>query len=150
MNLAWLFIAALTSALSGCAHVQGDPDKAKDAFVVATQGWSVAHDSTDSKAIVRLNDDEAVLWGTTAKKVAPGPTSIGDYFKDAGARPQAQAVIGEQHIRVFGDTAVNSGCYTFTDLREGQMVPRPARLTFVFQNRAGRWMIAAHHSAVLS
>jgi uncharacterized protein (TIGR02246 family) len=151
MKLAWLFIAVLASALGGCAQFPGDADqaKARDAIVAATQGWSVAYDSRDPKAIVQLYDDEAVLWGTTAKKIAPGPTAIRDYFKDAGARPQARVAIGEQHIRVFGDTAVNSGYYTFTDLREGQLVPRPARYTFVFHNRAGRWMIVAHHSSVL-
>jgi uncharacterized protein (TIGR02246 family) len=149
MKRAWLFIAVLTSALCGCAHVPGDAEQARDAIAAATQGWSVAYGSRDPKRIVELYDDEAVLWGTTAKKIAPGSTAIGDYFKDAAARPQARVVLGEQHIRVFGDTAVNSGYYTFTDMREGQVVPRAARYTFVFHNRAGRWMIVAHHSSVL-
>jgi hypothetical protein len=96
-----------------------------------------------------MYDEEAVLWGTTAKTIAPSPAAVWEYFKDAASRPNARVVIGEQHIRVFGETAFNSGYYTFTDVREGQVVPRPARFTLVFHNKAGKWLVVAHHSSAM-
>ena len=39
--------------------------------------------------------------------------------------------------------------YTFSDVREGRTVPRPARFTLVFRNQAGKWLIVAHHSSAM-
>ena len=96
-----------------------------------------------------MYDSEAVLWGTAAKTIAPTPAAIREYFKNAASRPNARVILGEQHIRVFGETAFNSGNYTFTDVREGQVVPRPARFTLVFHNKAGKWLVVAHHSSAM-
>ena len=68
-------------------------------------------------------------------------------FKDAGKRPNARVTFGEQHLRVYGDVAVNTGYYTFSDVRDGKEVSRPARFTMVFRNRNGKWLIVAHHSS---
>jgi len=94
-----------------------------------------------------MYDPDAVLWGTTAKTFAPNPTAIAEYFKDVGKRPNARVAFGEQHIRVYGDVAVNTGYYTFSDVREGKEVSVPARFTLVFRNRDGRWLIVDHHSS---
>jgi uncharacterized protein (TIGR02246 family) len=94
-----------------------------------------------------MYDADAVLWGTTAKTVAANPAAIVEYFKDAAKRPNARVIFGEQHIRVYGDVAVSTGHYTFSDVRDGQAVSRPARFTMVFRNRDGRWRIVGHHSS---
>jgi uncharacterized protein (TIGR02246 family) len=129
--------------------VPADGQATKDQIAAATKAWQAAYDSRDPKNIVSMYDTEAVLWGTTAKTIAPNPAAIWEYFKDAASRPNARVVIGEQHIRVFGETAFNSGYYTFTDVREGQVVPRPARFTLVFHNKAGKWLVVAHHSSAM-
>lgn len=90
---------------------------------------------------------DAVLWGTSAKIIAASPSAIADYFKDAGKRPNARVEFGEQHARVYGDTGVNSGYYTFSDVREGKTMSAPARFTLVFKNLDGKWLIVAHHSS---
>ena len=144
-----LLSAGLLFFLSACASLQADGLAATDQVAAATKAWQVAYDSRDPKNIVSLYDTEAVLWGTAAKTIAPNPTAVWDYFKNAASRPNARVVIGEQHIRVFGETAFNSGYYTFTDVREGQVVPRPARFTFVFHNKAGKWLVVAHHSSAM-
>ena len=46
-------------------------------------------------------------------------------------------------VRVWGDTAANTGSYTFTDMRDGQTVRRPARFSFVFRLVNGRWVISS-------
>jgi hypothetical protein len=92
-------------------------------------------------------DSDAVFWGTTAKTVAANPAAVAEYFKDAPKSPNARVTFGEQHIRVYGDVAVNTGYYTFSNVRDGQPVSVPARFTMVFRNRDGKWLIVAHHSS---
>ena len=144
-----LFSAFLLLLLSACASVPVDVQATRDQIASATKAWQVAYDSRDPKNIVGMYDAEAVLWGTNAKSIAPNPNAVWEYFKNAASRPNARVVIGEQHIRAFGDTAFNSGYYTFTDVRDGQIVPRPARFTLVFHNRAGKWLVVAHHSSAM-
>jgi hypothetical protein len=55
--------------------------------------------------------------------------------------------VGQQYIRVYGDVAINSGDYTFADVRDGNPVTTPARFSMVFVNRDGKWLIVDHHSS---
>jgi uncharacterized protein (TIGR02246 family) len=144
-----LFLVMLLLVLGACTSLPNDGQATRDQIESATKEWQAAYDSRDPKRIVSLYDEEAVLWGTTAKTIASNPTAIWEYFKDAASRPNARVVIGEQHIRVFGDTAFNSGYYTFMDVRDGQAVPRPARFTLVFHKKTGKWLVVAHHSSTL-
>lgn len=145
----WIMLAVTVAVLNACASVPADGQATRDQIAAATKAWQAAYDSRDPKNIVSMYDTEAVLWGTAAKTIAPSPTAVWEYFKNAAARPNARVVIGEQHIRVFGETAFSSGYYTFTDVREGQVVPRPARFTLVFHNKAGKWLVVAHHSSAM-
>jgi uncharacterized protein (TIGR02246 family) len=144
--LAGLLLVAL---LPACATSSGGGAGGRDQVAAATAAWRAAYDSRDPARIVAMYDSEAVLWGTTAKTVAPNPTAIAEYFKDAGQRPNARVAFGEQHIRLYGDVAVNTGYYTFSDVRNGQAVSRPARFTMVFRNRDGKWLIVGHHSSLV-
>ena len=144
-----LFSALLLLLLSACATVPAEGQETTDQIAAATKAWQAAYDTRDPKNIVSMYDAEAVLWGTAAKTIAPNPTAVWEYFKNAAARPNARVVIGEQHIRVFGATAFNSGYYTFSDVRDGQVVARPSRFTFVFHNKAGKWLVVAHHSSAM-
>jgi hypothetical protein len=144
-----LLSTLLLLLLGACGSVPAEGQAPRDQIAAATKAWQEAYDSRDPKNIVSLYDAEAVLWGTTAKTIAPNPTAVWEYFKEAASRPNARVVIGEQHIRVFGDTAFSSGYYTFTDVREGQVVARPARFTLVFHNKAGKWLVVAHHSSTM-
>jgi uncharacterized protein (TIGR02246 family) len=119
----------------------------KEDVAAATQAWVAAYDSRDPARITALYDPEAVFWGTSAKTVSADPGAIAEYFKDAGKRPNARVTLGEQHIRVYGDVAVNTGDYTFSDVRDGQNVTTPARYTFVYRQRDGKWWIVDHHSS---
>jgi uncharacterized protein (TIGR02246 family) len=139
----------LVALLPACATSAGSGTVGKDQVAAATAAWRAAYDSRDPARIVAMYDSEAVLWGTTAKTVAPNPTAIAEYFKDAGQRPNARVVFGEQHIRLYGDVAVNTGYYTFSDVRDGQAVSRPARFTMVFRNRDGKWLLVGHHSSLV-
>jgi len=143
-----LFAVVLVVLLSACATSNvGGRAGDKNEVTAATAAWRTAYDSRDPARITGMYDSDAVLWGTSSKTVAADPAAIADYFKDAGKRPNARVTFGEQHIRVYGDLAVNTGYYTFSDIRDGKPVSVPARFTMVFRNRDGRWLIVAHHSS---
>jgi len=138
----------LVALLSACATSSGDGGTtAQDQASTAAGAWRAAYNSRDPARITAMYDSDAVLWGTTAKKVAPNPSAIAEYFKNAGKRPNARVTFGEQHLRVYGDVAVSTGYYTFSDIRDGKEISRPARYTMVFRNRNGAWLIVAHHSS---
>jgi uncharacterized protein (TIGR02246 family) len=143
-----LFVALFVVLLSACATGTGVVGTAgQNQVAAATTAWRAAYDSRDPARITATYDSDAVLWGTTAKTVAANPAAIAEYFKDAPKNPNARVAFGEQHIRVYGDVAVNTGYYTFSNVRDGQTVSVPARFTMVFRNRDGKWLIAAHHSS---
>jgi len=143
-----IFSLLLVVLLSACATGPGSSGTGGiDQVAAATAAWRAAYDGRDPARITAMYDSDAVLWGTTAKTVAPNPPAIAEYFKDAGNRPNARVAFSEQHIRVYGDVAVNTGYYTFSDVRDGQAVSVPARFTMVFRNRDGKWLIVGHHSS---
>ncbi len=141
-----LFVTLLAACATGTG---GGGTGGIDQVAAATAAWRAAYDSRDPARITAMYAPDAVLWGTTAKTIAPNPSAIAEYFKDAGKRPNARVDFGEQHSRVYGDVGVNSGYYTFSDVRDGQKVSVPARFTLVFRNLAGKWLIVAHHSSRL-
>jgi hypothetical protein len=112
------------------------------------QAWVDAFNSRNPKRIVALYAPTAVFWGTTATAIATTPAQVWDYFKDAGQRPATRVTIDSSHPRVFGDTAVISGAYTFADVRDGASTNvRPARYTLVLHKVGDAWLIVDHHSS---
>ena len=120
---------------------------AKEEVAAATAAWVAALNSREPGRITALYDPEAVFWGTTSKTIRATPADIAEYFKTAPQRPTVRCTLGEQHIRIYGTIAINSGYYIFSEVREGQAVTNPSRFTFVFRKRGGKWMIVDHHSS---
>jgi hypothetical protein len=104
----------------------------------------------DVERVVALYDAEAVLWGTQSPTFRDTPTARREYFDVLRTVPPSyKAVLGEQRIRIYGDIAINTGTYTFSVVRDGEEVPRPARFSFVYRNSGGRWLIVDHHSSAV-
>jgi hypothetical protein len=81
-----LLSSLLLVILSACATLPADRQPAKDQIATATRAWQAAYDSRDPNTIVSMYDARAVLWGTTAKAIAPSPAAVWEYFKDAARR----------------------------------------------------------------
>src|SRR5262245_4205584 len=124
-------IAGIVAAflVVGCAAVSSteSSETAKNEILAATDAWRAAFDSRDPARINAMYGKGAVFWGTTMKSVATTPEAIGEYFKDSASRPNTRVVFTEQHVRIYGDAAFNSGAYAFKDIRDGQEVVTPAR-----------------------
>jgi hypothetical protein len=56
---------------------------------------------------------------------------------------------GDQLIRVYGNTAINTGYYTFSYVKDGQPRTIPARYSFVYVKQGGKWLIVDHHSSAM-
>ncbi len=141
-----LFLVALHGA---CATSSSGKSSAtlQLEVVEATQAWQAAFNSRDPARITAMYAPDAVFWGTTMKSIATHPAAVAEYFQDAGSRPSTRVVFEEQHIRVYGDMAINSGTYTFKDVRDGQATSNLSRYTLVFRKQQGNWLIVNHHSS---
>jgi uncharacterized protein (TIGR02246 family) len=122
----------------------------KDDVAAATKAWADAMTSHDIERVLALYDSEAVLWGTRSGKLRDNPQTVREYFNVLKTVPKSyKAALGEQRIRVYGDTAINTGTYSFSETRDGKEIVRPARYSFVYRNRGGRWLIVDHHSSAV-
>ncbi|MFO1350943.1 MAG: DUF4440 domain-containing protein [Gammaproteobacteria bacterium] len=139
-----LTIVALTLALP-----QPAPADTKDDVMAATQAWVDALNSHDPARVVALYDTEAVFWGTVSPTLRDNPAAILDYFKNLPNRPQLKVEVGEHRLRVYGEIALNTGYYTFSDVREGKPLTIPARFSFTYRLHDGHWMIIDHHSSAV-
>jgi uncharacterized protein (TIGR02246 family) len=122
----------------------------KDDVSAVTQAWIDGMNSHDAERVVALYDSEAVLWGTRSSTIRDTSATVRDYFKVLQTVPSSyKVVLDEQRIRIYGDIAINTGTYTFSEDRDGKPIARPARFSFVYRNRAGRWLIVDHHSSAV-
>lgn len=141
----------LLSLLAGCASRGGQGSTAeRDSVAAAAVKWTTVFVDDNPDLILALYDDDGILWGTLSPTIAIGKTAIRGYFDRAyRALPGHKVTFGEQRIRVYGDTAINSGYYTFSFLRDGETRTLPARYSFVYRKRGKDWLIVDHHSSAM-
>jgi uncharacterized protein (TIGR02246 family) len=149
-----LLCVLLVSLLPACATIDGGGGAGeRDRVAAATQAWIDAMGSHDPERVVALYAHDAVLWGTTSLVIRDNPAAIRDYFNLlTRVPPDYKGILGEQRIRIYGDLAINTGTYTFIGPARdaaGKPISRPARFSFVYRNRDGRWLIVDHHSSAV-
>lgn len=115
----------------------------------ATQQWIAAFNRKSTVDIVALYAKDAVFFGTTSPVLRDTPELVKDYFKSLPSLGDSTIAVGEHRVQVFGDVAINTGFYTRSSTQDGKVVQNPARFTFVYQLRQGKWMIVEHHSSAL-
>jgi len=139
------FIAAAVFFLSLPAFAASEEE-----IAAVTHAWIDAMNSHDPGKVTALYAADAVLWGTRSATLRDNPDAIREYFNALrSADPSYKVVLGEQHIRVYDDIAINTGSYSFSEIRDGKEVVRPSRFTFVYRNHDGRWLIVEHHSSAV-
>lgn len=127
----------------------------KAAVAAAQEAWkkdlAAACGGGGPDKILPLYAEDAVLWGTISPKIRSDKAGLTDYFTNAcKALPKLTVEFKEPHIRVYGgDTAINSGYYTFSFEKDGKMVTLPARYSFTRVKKGGKWLIADHHSSTM-
>lgn len=114
----------------------------------ATQHWIDAFNAGDAGRLCALYHPSAVLWGTTAQTIITTPQGVRAYFDGhcAAQSPLKVALTGQQ-VRVYGDTAINTGSYTLIASVQGQQRQLLARFSFTYCKVASGWLIVDHHSS---
>jgi len=122
----------------------------REDVAAATIKWAQAIAADDPDAVMPLYGDDAVLWGTLSPVVRADRKAVRDYFVSAfKALPGLKVEFGNQLIRLYGDTAVNTGTYTFAYVKDGQARSLPARYSFTYVRRGEQWVIVDHHSSAM-
>lgn len=137
---------ALLLVLVGIAPMAWAGDK--EDVAAATAKWAEVFTDDNPDPILALYDQEAVMWGTLSPTRRDDPAAIRDYFVKAfKALPGHKVTFGDQSIRVYGNTAINTGYYTFSFVKDGKPTSLPARYSFVYVKRNGDWKIVDFHSS---
>ena len=120
----------------------------KEDVAAATAKLAGVFTDDNPEPILALYDKEGVLWGTLSPTRRDTPEAIREYFVKAfAALPCHKVTFGDQYIRVYGNTAINTGYYTFSFVKEGEAKSLPARYSFTYVKLDGNWMIVDHHSS---
>src|SRR4029453_7150769 len=133
--------------LTTAADAQPTP---KEQVAAATLAWGNTLGRNDPDEVFLLYATDAVLWGTLSPTGRADHAAMRDYFVTAfRALPHLKVTFGVQLIRVYGNTAVNTGYYTFSYVRDGESKTLPARYSFTFVKEGEKWMIVDHHSSAM-
>ena len=116
-------------------------------IVEAMETWGMGFSATTPDSIVALYAEDASLWGTLSPIRRADPESIRDYFEQAFIFTDRKVTFDDSSIRCYGDLAINSGTYTFSLVKEGEMLVIPSRYSFTYIKRNEHWLIAEHHSS---
>lgn len=143
---------AIGTLLLLLAHSAFAEESADDAVAVqvatATAEWVATFNTRDAAGISALYAPDAILWGTVSKTIRTTSGEILEYFEESSAkRPDLRMFLGEYHVRLYGNIAINSGYYTSRNPVDGQEVVIPMRFTFTYRKEGDRWMIVNHHSS---
>jgi uncharacterized protein (TIGR02246 family) len=118
----------------------------KEEVAEATLAWGQALGEDDPDKVLPFYSPDAVLWGTLSPSVRADRTALRDYFVTAyKVLPGLKVTFGDQLIRVYGGTAVNTGYYTFSYVTKSL----PARYSFTYVKNGQRWLIVDHHSSAM-
>ncbi len=120
----------------------------QDQILAMTQSWQNAINSRNAEKITALYDKNAFLYATFEDMLSSQEQILG-YFKKLVKHDNLKVKFDKQNIRLYGETAIDSGLYTFTYDDKGKEVMVPARYTLVYTHTPNGWTIVEHHSSVL-
>ena len=122
----------------------------KEDVAAAAASWGRGLGENDPDKVLPFYTNDAVLWGTLSPTVRAERAALRDYFVTAfKVLPGLKVSFGDQLIRVYGTTAVNTGYYTFSYVQNGEPKTLPARYSFTYVQNGDHWLIVDHHSSAM-
>ncbi len=122
----------------------------KEDVTAATTTWGAALAEDNPDKVLALYADDAVLWGTLSPEGTRRPRGHARLFPTVfKTLPGLKVAFGDQLIRVHGDTAVNTGYYTFLYTKDGEAKQFPARYSSPLVKSGDKWLIVDHHSSAM-
>ncbi|MGP4000739.1 SgcJ/EcaC family oxidoreductase [Streptomyces sp. 8N706] len=112
--------------------------------------WQAALATGDPERVADRYAPDAVLVPTMSNRIRTDRDGIVDYFKHFLAQ-KPEARITRSVVRVLDEnSAVDTGTYRFTLTDEnGSERTVDARYTFVYEKKAGNWLMINHHSSAM-
>ena len=143
-------LLGLTVAFTFLSFTRIAAAEPKDEVEAAAAAWAQAPGEDDPDKVLPLYSSDAVLWGTLSPKLRSDPAALRDYFVGAfKVLAGLKVAFGDHLIRVYGNTAVNTGYYMFSYVQNGESKTFPARYSFTYVKDSDRWMIVDHHSSAM-
>ena len=99
----------------------------------------------DAAALDRLYADDFIGVGPSGT-VRTKPQVIADFT--SGDLKFQSITTDEVQVRVYGNTAVETGLSTMIGQDKGKAVPRDTRFTRVWVKQRGRWQLVANHYSI--
>src|SRR5215216_1715293 len=145
-------IAALVLSTVSSAIAQQQSARARDATRIEQavrqqdQERIRAQISADTLALRRIYADDFLGIGPTGV-VRNKSEVIADFTSHA--LTYQSITTADVRVRVYGNTAVQTGRSTMVGQDKGKVVPRENRFTRVWVRRQGRWRLVANHYSTL-
>jgi uncharacterized protein (TIGR02246 family) len=96
----------------------------------------------DAAALERIYADDFIGIGPSGT-VRHKPEVLSDFT--SGHLKFQSITTDEVQVRIYGDTAVETGLSTMVGQDEGKVVPRDNRFTRVWVKQEGNWRLVANH-----
>jgi uncharacterized protein (TIGR02246 family) len=145
-----LWISGVVLVLSASLSVQTAMAGPQEDVAAVGQNWATVFADNNPDTMLAFYAKDGVLWGTLSPSVRSDPAAVKAYFVGAfQALPKATVKFGDQLIRVYGNTAINTGYYTFSYIKDGETKTIPARYSFTYVKDGNDWKIVDHHSSAV-
>ena len=146
--IAALVLSAVSSAIAQQQSVQTrDAASTEQAVQQQDQVRIRAQITADTIALRRIYADDFLGIGPTGV-VRNKAEVIADFTSHA--LTYQSITTGEVRVRVYGNTAVETGRSTMVGQDRGKPVPRDNRFTRVWVMTAGRWQLVANHYSLMT
>jgi hypothetical protein len=142
-----LFAVLLFVSAPAIARDQAPESKNKPDVSAALTQWVSAIEGGTAEPIVKLYDKNAIMISTFMQHPITKRDALLGYYKKVVANPDVKVEVSETYPRDFGNFAVNTGQYTLSYTQDGETVSVPARFSFTYILRDGKWLIVDHHSS---
>jgi len=143
----YLFLIVM-AVLAACQPYPANNQKADD-IKLAFNTWIGDVNHKDMQKLLSLYDVHADLHPTLSEKLRSSPGEIEDYFQHFLALQELHAEVGNSHIQVFDNVAINDGFYTFSFKKNGKSQILKARYSFTYLKEGDGWKIIDHHSSIV-
>ena len=152
MKRTWIIAALVLSAVSSTIAQQQsartrDAASTEQAVQQQDQRRIRAQLTADTIALRRIYADDFLGIGPTGV-VRNKAEVIADFTSHA--LTYQSITTAEVRVRVYGNTAVETGRSTMVGQDRGKAVPRDNRFTRVWVKKNGRWQLVANHYSLLT
>ncbi len=110
--------------------------------------WNEALRSGNAQRVSRCYAEDAVLLPTVSNVPRLSRSEIQDYFEHF-LQKKPLGKVNQRNVKLGCNKITDAGVYTFRIIDGGRTEYVPARYTFVYENRDGKWLIAHHHSSLM-